>query len=920
MSATSTTKRASRRVGLGTICERLQANHSTPDIADFLRLKRAGKPDLVLSYRDWLCRAQVRAQQFAQDGLQPRDRVLLLLPHGPELYESFVAALLGGQIPVIAAPPSPKISAEQYARTLRALLDNCNPAAVLTTAEVEATLPAGWRPGDSAPIWRLEPLAPQRRPPTITWPSPDFASRDDVAFLQYSSGTTGAKKGVAITHRALLAQLDAYATAIRLQADDRIASWLPLYHDMGLICCLLLPLVTRTPLVAQCPFEWVRRPESWLSAVSEHRCTLSWMPNFAYHFLAQLPVERWPAALDLSSLRALINCSEPITDSAHEALFAAYASCGLARTALCTCYAMAETTFAVTSGGFAEPAPSSELPWDSTGASEDRAAPTSNRRLVSSGRALPGVEIRIIDPSGERVADGNVGEIVIRCPWMLKEYFRNPGATRAACRDGWLHTEDAGFLRDGQLYVLGRRKDLLNIRGQNIFPQDVEEIANNVPGVIPGRTAAIAVTDADLDTQALVVLCEAHLPPGPERDNLAREVRNAIVDGLGVAPREVVVAEHMWLLKSTSGKISRALNRERYLAGRGRAAASASQPAAGPRAERIQSIVAQVVRTPTPPESLQATQSLVRSGLIDSLGVADLLARLETAFQIRIPDAELADPGAIDTIASLDALVERLSRSEPSIATKSASDSSDTTPLRARRTESLAPEIHSPTDKPHSADAPRTRTPATAVRTVRRSFSERFWSAYYAWLLRMRGVRCGRGLRVLGPILLRLESGPRSLVIGDQVTLMPGVDLKTRESGRIILEDRVVLDTGVRLVAANQARLHVMQAAQIGMASIINAGEDVTIGRRSAIAGHCTILSSEHRFDGPEPIWQQGYHHAPVHIEDDVWLASNVFVGPGVKIGDGAVIGVRSVITRDVPARAVVAGHPPRIVKWRPAG
>ena len=192
-----------------------------------------------------------------------------------------------------------------------------------------------------------------------------------------------------------------------------------------------------------------------------------------------------------------------------------------------------------------------------------------------------------------------------------------------------------------------------------------------------------------------------------------------------------------------------------------------------------------------------------------------------------------------------------------------------------------------------------------------------FWTWYYRFTFRRLGIRYGEGLRVLGPLLLRPDGDPRNIVLGRGVTLMPWVDLKVRENGRIILGDGCAIDTTARLVAANDAEIRLGDRAQVAFSSIINAGADVIIGRDSATAGHCTIIASEHRYDSPEPIMRQGYRHEPVLIGADVWLASGVLVSAGSRIGNGAVISANSVVSGAIPDYAVAAGNPARVIRSR---
>lgn len=886
-----------------TLPERLTANAALPDVADFLRLRFAGRHDECLSYHALLCEAGRFANHYHACGLQPGERIAVILKHSRALYTSFVGALLGGFVPSIWPFPSPKISRTEYAKMLSALLDNAEPGLVITYPELrEEIQKSDGLSRHKALVTTAEDVPDHCGTP----PTCDAIDPDAIAFLQYSSGTTGTKKGVAISHRALLWQVDRYAEAIGLCDDDRIVSWLPLYHDMGLIACLLLPVTTRTPLVAMCPFEWVQQPATWLRAVSETRATLSWLPNFAYNFMVRSVSDAELVGVDLASLRGVVNCSEPIMAESHARFLRRFESVGLRASALCASYAMAENTFAVTSGGFEAP-----LRHDCINADEfaktGRAVPAdasddSTRTLVSSGTALPGTEIRIADEDGNTLPDRQLGEIVLRSPCQLSAYHRNDDATRAAVRDGELFTRDVGYLADGELYVTGRKKDMLIIRGQNVYPQDIETLVSEVPGVIPGRCAAVGIANEQEGTEDLVVLAESAEADTPRRNEIRRRIARRISEATDVTPADVRVLPHMWLRKSTSGKISRRINRERYVELTEREQQQGSTPSVTLAADNgsvARYAVRRCVRRAISQKrmgqalSFQDDEPLIKNGLIDSLELVSLLQAIEADCGVSISSRALAATGSVITVQSLAELVDRI---------RSGGVGGADTGGIPRRREDVALVLSQP------------RTPRPAMRFWS---GVSFWSRYYRWVLRRRGVRVGRDLRVEGPLILRLDGDPRNVTIGDHVTLMPGVDLKIRENGTIVLHDGVVLDTNVRLVAANDARIELGQDVQIGIGTVINAGQDVIIGRRTAVAGYCTIVASEHNYLSKTPFMQQGYQHDPVFIGEDVWVAANVFIGRGSRIGGGAVLGVKSVVRGDVPAYAIVMGNPARVVRFR---
>jgi fatty-acyl-CoA synthase len=392
------------------------------------------------------------------------------------------------------------------------------------------------------------------------------------------------RKGVELTHRGVLGQVDRYARAIDLRGDDRIVSWLPLYHDMGLIACLTLPLVTAVPACVMSPFDWLARPELLLEAVTAERSTLAWMPNFAFHLMAdrvRLDPER---PLDLSSLRAVVNCSEPVDPVGWRRFHELLAPCGLSPFAGATCYAMAENVFAVTQGGIGGPVAVDHV--DARVLRADGIAvavcdPTvETAEVPSSGRALADAAVEVIGADGRALPDRTVGEIRLRGPCLAGGYRDDAEATAAAFGEDGYRTGDLGYLADGELYVLGRSDDVILVAGQNVHPGEIELAAGRVRGVRPGRVVAFGTEAPRTGTQRVVVVAEADdgVAAAPERaPEVVRRLRRDVREATHVGVSEVLVVAPGTLRKSAAGKLSRALMRDLYRLG---AVAPLSRPGA----------------------------------------------------------------------------------------------------------------------------------------------------------------------------------------------------------------------------------------------------------------------------------------------------------------------------------------------------
>ncbi len=469
----------------------------------------------------------------------------ILLEEQEDQVLHYLAVLASGRIPAILTNPNRKLNAAYYLETIASLLRKIPFDAVITDL-----------PGlvDS----ELTVLAPHtltgkahRVTTTGTRPSPD------TAFIQFSSGTTGIKKGVTVSAEAVASQVSIYGQAIDICADDVVVSWLPLYHDMGFMTALNLPLATGAHAVMVHPIQWVTKPRNWLDLVMRYHGTLAWHPNFAYQFMAERV--RTAEAFDLSSIRMLANCSEPTTAKAQTVFASAFAAAGLRHRVFAGCYAMAETTFAVTH----------QLATDFDGLDDvgPSEAPSIPRPIPTVGKALPAVEVALEHLHGRPAGDRELSELMIRAPFLASGYFANERATTEAFPNGWYHTGDLGYRIGDMLYVTGRKKDLIIIAGVNVHPGDVEELVSTERGVQPGRVAAFSTFDDRNQTERMTVLVE---PAGDAVEIHLPSVRSRLIAVLGAANFEVHVVEPGWLVKSTSGKMARLLCRDKWLSTHGK--------------------------------------------------------------------------------------------------------------------------------------------------------------------------------------------------------------------------------------------------------------------------------------------------------------------------------------------------------------
>ena len=548
--------------------ERLKALHTrTPDRVA-VTLQFAGREDVPITCERLLHGAVAFARTLAREGIQPGEVVVLILQHSEELLYSFWGSILHGAIPSIMPFLTEKLSPERYRADLASLISVTRPAAIVTYPEFEADVRSTLTAGD--PV-RAVILTNQFEPEgelSLDTLRGFERNAGDIVLLQHSSGTTGLQKGVALSHRAVFNQLDAYNKSLSLNDGDVIVSWLPLYHDMGLIAGFLMPILSGIHLVLMSPFDWVRAPYRLMQSISSYRGTLVWLPNFAYNFCAQKIRDRHIEGVDLSSLRAVINCSEPVRWQSHRAFFEHFEKYGLRRTALQTCYAMAENVFAVTQSRLdSEPL---VVEVDREVFMTERAAriPYDGRpsmKMMSSGFPLENVLIRILDENGNDLPDNVIGEVALKSDCMLTGYFNRPDLTEKAFRNGWYLTGDYGFISEGELFVSGRKKDMIIVGGKNVYPQDLEMLSYEVPGVHAGRSVAFGMYDEEQGTEEVVIIAEGDSEDVAEQQRIADALRAHITKNSAIALRHVKVVGPKWILKTSSGKTARSANREKFL-------------------------------------------------------------------------------------------------------------------------------------------------------------------------------------------------------------------------------------------------------------------------------------------------------------------------------------------------------------------
>ncbi|MEK7702310.1 MAG: AMP-binding protein, partial [candidate division NC10 bacterium] len=498
-----------------------------------------------ITYQALWERAAAVGAGLRERGVERGQTVALMLRTEEPFFAAFFGTLLAGAVPVPIYPPFRTDRIEEFARRQLGILANAQARLLITFAEAErvAVLLRPRAPALAA-VTSVDELArPAAGPPAMR------VAAADPALIQYTSGSTGDPKGVLLTHANLLANIRAIGEAISIRPDDVGVSWLPLYHDMGLIGAWLGALYFGIPIAILSPLAFLARPARWLWALHAHRGTVSPAPNFAYDLCVRKVADDEIRGLDLSSWRLAFNGSEPVSAETIERFTRRFARWGFRPEAMCPTYGLAEASVGLT-------------------VSAPGRRPRVDGRIVSCGRPLPGHEIRIVDAAGRPAGERSEGGIEFRGPSVTRGYFRNPEATRATFRDGWCDSGDLGYWADGELFVTGRRKDIIIKAGRNLHPQEIEELVGDVPGIRKGCVAAFGIADPAIGTERLVVVAESRETAPRARERLRSAIVERVVAAVGLPPDTAVVVSPRTLLKTPSGKMRRGATREAYLAGR----------------------------------------------------------------------------------------------------------------------------------------------------------------------------------------------------------------------------------------------------------------------------------------------------------------------------------------------------------------
>ena len=530
-------------------------------------LEADGEP-LRVTFADLVERAEHIAAGLVGRGLEPGQAAALMLPTGLDYLAAFLGVQMAGGIPVPIYPPARASQLEDHVRRHAGILANARARTLVTFGPAlgVSRLLTGQAPelGSVVDVAALGRGGRLRERPAL-----DASS---TAFIQYTSGSTGNPKGVVLSHGDVLASLRAMAAALGATPRDVFVSWLPLYHDMGLIGGWMGSLYYGFPLVLMSPLDFLARPARWFEAIGRYRGTLSGGPSFAYELCVRRVEPDQIEGLDLSSWRIAFNGAEPVNPDTMDRFTAKFAPYGFADHAMTPVYGLAEATLGVAftpvgRGPRVETVDADAITRRAQAVPLSGGPPEHVRRFVSCGPPIPGFEVRIVDARGTELRERTEGAIEFRGPSTTAGYFRNPAATRGLFDGEWLRSGDRGYVAGGELHVTGRDKDLIVRAGRNLYPYDLEAAAGEIDGVRKGCVAVFAAADPGAGTERLVVVAETREEDPERRREIVDAITRAAASLVGAGPDEVVLAPPHSVLKTSSGKIRRSAVRELFESG-----------------------------------------------------------------------------------------------------------------------------------------------------------------------------------------------------------------------------------------------------------------------------------------------------------------------------------------------------------------
>lgn len=532
----------------------------------------AGEEPVRWTFKNLVETAKKFSVHIRKAGIKKGDVCAIVMHHNPFFYPLYLGISRAGALPAVLAYPNPRLHPDKFRQGLEGMSQRSGLDYILTEHDVDPLIrPLIEKPGSTIKsiIFPLDWNINYEIDPAINAEVEQISlsvNENEPILLQHSSGTTGLQKPVVLSHRAILNHVNNLGGALKITEKDKFVSWLPLYHDFGLIACFHVPLAYGITSIHINPFEWVLAPILLLEAVTKEKGTMTCLPNFAYNVLAEKIHDDELSDISLESLRIVLNGAEPIRHDSHQKFTDKFKKYGFNPLALSCLYGMAEVTLCLTTSP--PGLPITELVVDrnelSHGVLKFADENSIKRVCVSSGKLINGCYARVVDENRKDIPDGVIGEIVAKSVSMFDGYRNYPEKTAEVYENGWYYTGDYGFRYKDEFFVIGRKKDLIIVAGKNIYPEDIEDAMNQVAGIIPGRIIAFGEEDEEMGTEQIAIAAESNVETDKEKNDLRLAILKAGM-AMDVNIHKVYLVPPRWLIKSSAGKPSRKANKERIL-------------------------------------------------------------------------------------------------------------------------------------------------------------------------------------------------------------------------------------------------------------------------------------------------------------------------------------------------------------------
>ena len=864
--------------------------HDDPDFVWLTIEHESGSK--TFTYKELFLRISDYYNLYESFELEKNDIILIILKESLDLFASFLAGIIYGCMPAYFAYPSPKQSIAQFLKTVDDLVLFNNISFVLSYTDVVEIINEN-NQLDNSIIIDHKNVKQLRSDKAIV----KNEENNSESFLQFSSGTTGSKKGVRITSEALFNQIDSYRAHLDLDNNSKIISWLPHYHDMGLISCMLIPVFEKIPIVMLSPFEWVKRPSILLENIMKHKATHTWQPNFALgHLVKSIPITK-VEEYDLSSLKKLTCCSEPVLYETVNTFIKHFKKSKLDPNIIQNCYAMAENTFAMTVSK------NNRLKHISVDydllKKENKISTNKNNGFIVTSVGIPikNTKIKIVSEDLSPLEENQVGLILIKSNCLLKEYHNNLEATKESFIDGWFNTGDLGFINNNELYVNGRKKELIIVGGENIYPQDIEQILNAQSFLIKGRNVVFGIKDKKAGTEKIIALAEVDTNRINEIDLLS--IKKIILNRLNISLSEILLLPSATLKKSTAGKISRYLNYIEFNKGNFDKYFIKISSLFSDKNDKYQKLI-NIVNEILPKRNniiVDENTELFNSGLIDSFGFIELMTKIESLLNVQIPQ-NLRSFENFETVINISITLDKLMN----IKLENFNDLNNTKKYLK------------------SLDDLQSQNFITRSSTFTEKLINNFplkKTKLFPWFLNSLGMKIGKNVKFLGNAKFKIRGKISNIIIHDNVILSRNIDIRNRENGKIIINKKCYIDENVRIVSARDGKVELGEGTEIGGGCIINSGGIFSTGKYCLIAGNVNINSSSHGTNNDKYIKIQNHEHGEIIIGDDVWVGASASILMNSWIGTGAIISSNSLVIGEVPDFSIFAGVPAKLIRKR---